>query len=241
MVRCINSPSTDIYFNLAAEEYLMKHSTEDVFMLWQDTPSVVVGKHQRIQAEVNMDMAKEKKIHIARRFSGGGAVYHDLGNVNLTFIETQHLPDFRMYLQRTLNFLDSIGLCPEGDERMGIYLNGLKISGSAQCVHRDRVLYHCTLLYDTNLPVLDTVLEAKENPAEKPVTYSVPSIRSEVTNIRAHLSPLYFPSLSPEKFRELIFQFFSKGPPIHSFTEKESEEIYQLRNEKYIKKDWIFR
>lgn len=106
-------------------------------MLWQDTPSVVMGKHQRVQSEVDREWAELQQIHIARRFSGGGTVYHDLGNVNLTFIETvSRLPDFKTYLHRVLEFFVSIGLTAEGDERLGIYLHGLKISGSAQCVYK---------------------------------------------------------------------------------------------------------
>ena len=151
MIRCIYSPFTDIYFHLAAEEYLLKQGNENIFMLWQDTPSVVIGKHQRLRSEVDKKWAEQEQVHIARRFSGGGAVYHDLGNINLTFIETApRLPEFVTYLQRTLDFLNSIGLMAKGGERLGIYLNGLKISGSAQCVHKNRVLYHCTLLYDTD-------------------------------------------------------------------------------------------
>ena len=94
MIRCIYSPFSDIYFHLAAEEYLLKQGNEDIFMLWQDTPSVVIGKHQRLRSEVDQEWAEREQVHIARRFSGGGTVYHDLGNVNLTFIETTpRLPD----------------------------------------------------------------------------------------------------------------------------------------------------
>lgn len=85
MIRCIYSPFTDIYFHLAAEEYLLKQGNDDIFMLWQDTPSVVIGKHQRLRSEVDTEWAEQEQIHIARRFSGGGTVYHDMGNVNLTF------------------------------------------------------------------------------------------------------------------------------------------------------------
>ena len=116
MIRCIYSPFTDIYFHLAAEEYLLKQGNEDIFMLWQDTPSVVIGKHQRLRSEVDKKWAEQERVHIARRFSGGGAVYHDLGNINLTFIETApRLPEFVTYLQRTLDFLNSIGLMAKGD------------------------------------------------------------------------------------------------------------------------------
>ena len=119
MIRCIYSPFTDIYFHLAAEEYLLKQGNEDIFMLWQDTPSVVIGKHQRLRSEVDQEWAEREQVHIARRFSGGGAVYHDLGNVNLTFIETTpRLPEFVTYLQRTLDFLNSDGT--DGNRRRTI-------------------------------------------------------------------------------------------------------------------------
>lgn len=191
MIRCIYSPFSDIYFHLAAEEYLLKQGNEDIFMLWQDTPSVVIGKHQRLRSEVDQEWAEREQVHIARRFSGGGAVYHDLGNVNLTFIETApRLPEFVTYLQRTLDFLNSMGLMATGDERLGIYLNGLKISGSAQCLYKDRVLYHCTLLYDTDLTALHQALNPAPMVDDEMLSsvYAVPSVRSEVTNIRRHLS-----------------------------------------------------
>ena len=191
MIRCIYTPFTDIYFHLAAEEYLLKQGNEDIFMLWQDTPSVVIGKHQRLRSEVDQEWADREQVHVARRFSGGGAVYHDLGNVNLTFIETTpRLPEFVTYLQRTLDFLNSMGLMATGGERLGIYLNGLKISGSAQCLYKDRVLYHCTLLYDTDLTALHQALNPEPMVDDETLSsvYAVPSVRSEVTNIRRHLS-----------------------------------------------------
>lgn len=238
MIRCIYSPYTDIYFHLAAEEYLLKQGNDDVFMLWQDTPSVVIGKHQRLQSEVDTEWAERERIHIARRFSGGGTVYHDLGNVNLTFIETvSRLPEFITYLQRTLDFLASIGVMAEGDERLGIYLDGLKISGSAQCVHKDRVLYHCTLLYDTNLTVLNKVLNPESLADDETLSsvYAVPSVRSEVTNIRKHFSVG-----TVDDFKENAFQYFCKSQRVSSFSEEEIVAANQLRNEKYIGKEWIY-
>lgn len=238
MIRCIYSPYTDIYFHLAAEEYLLKQGNDDVFMLWQDTPSVVIGKHQRLQSEVDTEWAERERIYIARRFSGGGTVYHDLGNVNLTFIETvSRLPEFITYLQRTLDFLASIGVMAEGDERLGIYLDGLKISGSAQCVHKDRVLYHCTLLYDTNLTVLNKVLNPESLADDETLSsvYAVPSVRSEVTNIRKHFSVG-----TVDDFKENAFQYFSKSQRVSSFSEEEIVAANQLRNEKYIGKEWIY-
>ena len=238
MIRCIYSPFSDIYFHLAAEEYLLKQGNEDIFMLWQDTPSVVIGKHQRLRSEVDQEWAEREQVHIARRFSGGGAVYHDLGNVNLTFIETTpRLPEFVTYLQRTLDFLNSMGLMATGGERLGIYLNGLKISGSAQCLYKDRVLYHCTLLYDTDLTVLHQALNPEPMVDDETLSsvYAVPSVRSEVTNIRRHLS-----AGTVTDFKEKAFQYFSKSQSVSAFTREEIEAVNQLREEKYIQKEWIY-
>ena len=238
MIRCIYSPYTDIYFHLAAEEYLLRQGTEDVFMLWQSVPSVVIGKHQRLRSEVDKEWAKQHRIAIARRFSGGGAVYHDLGNVNFTFIETvSRLPEFVHYLQRTLDFLSFIGIEAKGDERLGIYLNGLKISGSAQCLYKDRVLYHCTLLYDTDLTALHKALNPEPMVDDETLSsvYAVPSVRSEVTNIRRHLS-----AGTVTDFKEKAFQYFSKSQSVSAFTREEIEAVNQLREEKYIQKEWIY-
>lgn len=238
MIRCIYSPFTDIYFHLAAEEYLLKQGNEDIFMLWQDTPSVVIGKHQRLRSEVDQEWAEREQVHIARRFSGGGTVYHDLGNVNLTFIETTpRLPEFVTYLQRTLDFLNSMGVMAIGGERLGIYLNGLKISGSAQCLYKDRVLYHCTLLYDTDLTALHQALNPEPMADDEMLSsvYAVPSVRSEVTNIRRHLS-----AGTVTDFKEKAFQYFSKSQSVSAFTKEEIEAVNQLREEKYIQKEWIY-
>ena len=170
--------------------------------------------------------------------SGGGAVYHDLGNVNFTFIETvSRLPEFVHYLQRTLDFLSFIGIEAKGDERLGIYLNGLKISGSAQCVHKDRVLYHCTLLYDTDLTILNKVLnpDVIAHDGTLSSVYAVPSVRSEVTNIRS-----YLPEGTVTDFKEKAFQYFSKSQSVSAFTGKEIEAVNQLREGKYIQKEWIY-
>lgn len=238
MIRCIYSPFTEIYFHLAAEEYLLKQGNEDIFMLWQDTPSVVIGKHQRLRSEVDQEWAEREQVHIARRFSGGGTVYHDLGNVNLTFIETTpRLPEFVTYLQRTLDFLNSMGVMAIGGERLGIYLNGLKISGSAQCLYKDRVLYHCTLLYDTDLTALHQALNPEPMVDDETLSsvYAVPSVRSEVTNIRRHLS-----AGTVTDFKEKAFQYFSKSQSVSAFTKEEIGAVNQLREEKYIQKEWIY-
>ena len=125
----------------------------------------------------------------------------------------------------------------KGGERLGIYLNGLKISGSAQCVHKNRVLYHCTLLYDTDLTALHKALNPEPMVDDETLSsvYAVPSVRSEVTNIRRHL-----PAGTVTDFKEKAFQYFSKSQSVRAFTKEEIEAVNQLREEKYIQKEWIY-
>ena len=116
-------------------------------------------------------------------------------------------------------------------------MDGLKISGSAQCVHKDRVLYHCTLLYDTNLTMLNKVLNPEPLVDDGTLSsiYAVPSVRSEVTNIRKHLSVG-----TVDDFKENAFQYFSKSQMVSSFSGEEIVAVNQLRKEKYIRKEWIY-
>lgn len=239
---CIDNRCTDIYWNLAAEEYLLKQKKDNYFMLWQSDPCVVIGKHQNVQAEVDEHYLQEKGISLARRFSGGGAVYHDMGNINLSFIETVNLPDFEYYLQQTIDFLDQMGVTAYSDKRMGIYVDGRKISGSAQCIHKNRVMYHCTLLFSTDLDVLNASLRGNpdsENliPGSQTVR-AVPSVRSEVTNISEHL----ITPVTVKRIIRLLLHYFLENDEnqTYRFTHKDVEAIERLKNEKYANEEWIY-
>lgn len=239
---CIDNRCADVYFNLAAEEYLLKQRREDYFMVWQSDPCVVVGKNQSVPAEVDEEYRKRKSILLARRFSGGGTVYHDRGNINLTFIETVAQPAFDDYLQRTVEFLESIGLAAYTDERMGIYLDGKKISGSAQCIHKNRVMYHCTLLFSTDLAILNKVLrgslsEGEPIPGLRAVR-AVPSVRSEVTNIGCYLDA----AMDIKRFVHLLFHYFlteSDENTIYHFSSDDNTAIEGLKRMKYTDEKWI--
>lgn len=238
---CIDNRCTDIYWNLAAEEYLLKQKRDNYFMLWQSDPCVVIGKHQNVQAEVDEAYLREKGIALARRFSGGGAVYHDMGNINLSFIETVNQPDFEYYLQQTIDFLDQMGVSAYSDKRMGIYVDGRKVSGSAQCIHKNRVMYHCTLLYSTDLDVLNASLRGNpdsENllPGSQTVR-AVPSVRSEVTNISEHL----FTPVAVKRVIRLLLHYFLENDEnqTYRFTHKDLEAIERLKNGKYANEEWI--
>lgn len=240
---CICPASTDVYLNLATEEYLLKNSRENFFMLWQSDHAVVVGKHQNVEAEADLSFTRDKGIRIARRFSGGGAVYQDLGNINLTFIEKSDKIDFNKYMQRVLGFLSSIGIRAKADERLGITVNGLKISGSAQCVHKDRVLYHCTLLYATDLDRLNLSLNGKPALNILPGTNhirAVSSVRSQVTNISREMHRP--PAL--KDLKSLLLNYFLEENrytnSLYHFTPEEIAAIEKLSNGKYVRAEWIF-
>lgn len=235
----INNPFTDIYFNLAAEEFLLKNHTENILMLWQNTPSVILGKNQNAASEIDLNFVKEKKISIARRYSGGGTVYHDLGNLNLTFIENTRTPDFEKYTRQTIEFLESIGIQAQKDSRLGINIDRMKISGSAQCIYKTRVMYHCTLLYNTDLTVLISSLAAKPTDSPTNIRYAVPSVKSPVTNISRHLQAP--PDI--DDFKRKTFGFFfntTAQKQIYNLTPQEITRIEQLKNEKYASLQWIF-
>ena len=226
----IDNPFTDIYFNLAAEEFLLKNRPENILMLWQNTPSVVLGKHQRVETEINLTYVKDKQIRIARRYSGGGTVYHDLGNLNLTFIENTNVPDFEKYTRKTLEFLNSIGVQAQKDTRLGINIGHLKISGSAQCIYKTRCMYHCTLLYDTNLTALTASLAVSRILPAPKTGYSVASVKSPVTNISKYLQ--YPPDT--EDFKNQVLAFFLNTMPqkqIYNLNPDEINRVEQLKNE----------
>ncbi len=239
---CIHNPSTNVYLNLASEEYLLKNFPEDIFILYQNKPSVVVGRYQDINAEVNIDFAKENDIRIARRISGGGAVFHDSGNFNLVFIENTSNPNFNKYTNQIIEFLHQLKIPAMADERYGITINGLKISGSAQYIYRHRVMYHATLLYNSNLKMLTSVLDAKpEQFQQKNATQKrfVKSVKSPVTNLIEYLEI----PVETKYFGEIIFSYFSNQNSNNSVFElkgKDITSINELKAEKFTTNQWIY-
>ena len=239
---CINNPYTDAYFNLAAEEYLLHSFQENVFMLWQNEPSVIIGKHQNVWAEVNLDFVRNHRIKVVRRYSGGGAVYHDAGNLNFTFIENSDNADFNKYLIQIQQFLREIGVNAMPDERRGLNVDGLKISGSAQCIHKKRVMYHATLLYSTNLLNLNTALTSlptQQNDGVLSRSVYVKSVRSEVTNIKEYVPD----NMKISDLKELIIDYFLNNEinnKIYTLNDKDLSAIKLLSREKYSTSDWNF-
>lgn len=235
----INRPQTDPFFNLAAEEYLVKNTSEPLFMLWQNTISVVVGKHQNALKEVNHRFLKNENIPVLRRISGGGTVFHDLGNLNYSFIDfgsRESLVNFKKYSQPILQVLQNLGVDAQLIGKSDLKIDGLKFSGNASHVYKNTVLHHGTLLFSSELDLLDMSLKAIEkNYHDK----AVKSIRSEVTNIQSHLKE----PMTLEEFRQEIINFVLISFPnttIREFTKLEIDEIQKLANEKYKSWEWNF-
>ena len=175
--------TTNPYYNLAVEEALLRNSDEDIFMLWQNEPTVVVGKNQNAYAEVDIARAAERGIHIARRITGGGAVYHDLGNINYTFITSQknaEVLDYAYFTAPILRALAALGLTCNLSGRNDLECDGRKFSGNAQHAKGGRILHHGTLLFDTDIGVMSSVLKVDR---EKLAYRAVKSHRGRVVNL----------------------------------------------------------
>lgn len=236
---CIIRHETDPYFNLAAEEYVLKNFSRDCFMLWRNEPSIIVGKHQNTLAEINANFVKENHIKVVRRLSGGGAVFHDLGNLNFTFIasgEHHQLVDFRKFTLPILEVMQKLGIEAKFEGRNDLTIEGRKFSGNAEHVYKNRVLHHGTLLFSAQITDLSNALNV--DPA-KFQDKAVKSVRSRVTNISEHLkSPL-----TVLEFRDLILQHVMESTPgaeSYSFTDEDISAIRKLKNEKYVTWDWNF-
>ena len=235
-MKCIYNPSTDAYFNLAAEEYLLKHFDEDIFMLWRNDKAVIVGKYQNSAAEINLDYVREHGIKVVRRQTGGGAVFHDLGNVNYTFIGTKGSGDFRTFSEPILRVLNEMGVPAKFEGRNDLTINGMKFSGTAQCVYKDRILHHGTLLFASEMDDLTSAL--KVNPL-KFKDKAVKSVRKRVTNISEHLPT----PMSVTDFIEVVMRnvsSYSENAVPYELSERDIQEISKLRDEKYSTWDWNF-
>jgi lipoate-protein ligase A len=231
-------PYTDPYFNIAAEEYFVKHFTEDICMVWHNSQSVIIGKHQNAFAEINYPFTKAQNIPVIRRISGGGAVYHDLGNLNFTFIKRtkkDNQVDFGQFTSIIVGFMQSIGIEVNVNKRNSIFIGNDKISGHAEHIFHEKVLHHGTLLFDTDLEMLNKSLE----PYKKYEGKAMPSVRSTVCNIRPHL----FQDTDIHSFTGMFVKWLHGHYPESEFyqlTEVDKSAIVQLVNEKYKTWEWNF-
>ena len=236
---CIRSNTLDPAFNLATEEFLLDNKADECFYLYINRPSIIVGRHQNSLAEINVDYVKENNIDVVRRLSGGGAVFHDPGNLNFSFImhkERNNTEGFKKYTRPILDVLISLGLDAKFEGRNDLTINGKKFSGNAKCLYNDKILQHGTLLFSSKLPDLSNAL--KVNPL-KFQDKAVKSVRSRVTNISEHLKQ----PVTLAEFENLIFDHVRSLYPdseIYNLSDADIAAINKLVEEKYGTWDWNF-
>lgn len=238
-MKIISSPSTDPYFNIAAEEFMFKNIQENILFLYVNKPCIIFGKHQNPMAEINPEIVEKNKITLVRRLSGGGTVYHDEGNINFCFIQNVpegNLVDFKRYTLPFIGLLENMGVKAELGIKNDLKIDGKKISGNAEHIWKKKVLHHGTLLFDSNLEMLHAVLSENDNNYE---SKAVKSNRSETTNIINYLPE----KININSFKQRIIDFFLEkfdNSQILSFSKNDISEINTLVEQKYSTWEWTF-
>lgn len=236
----INSLSQNAYFNIASEEYLLhRFPTEDLFLLYVNAPSIIVGKFQNTLAEINLDYVEEKGIKVVRRMSGGGAVYHDLGNLNFSFhtlLGQNDFGDFSFFTKPVVNMLNTLGVPAELKGRNDLLVDGKKFSGNAKLARHGKMIQHGTILLNSEMEVLGEAL--KVNPL-KFIDKATKSNRGRVTNLIDYLPK----ETTTETLKELLTAEIIKNNPEAKRYQLSLEDlagIEQLMEEKYETWDWNF-
>ena len=236
MLAVINE-SKDPYFNQAFEEYVFNTiKNEEILILWRNSPAVIVGCYQNICKEVNVYALKKAGIPVIRRMSGGGTVYHDLGNVNYTLIrDKEGFVDYDDFLSPVIKALNDLGITAHKDRNSDIAIGGKKISGSAQKVSGGRVLHHGTLLFDSDLSVLDEITTKNKN--ESFVSKASESAICKVTNIKEASD---FGVGIEEFMSKLLVKLAGDSYKEIRLAIPELAEIEKLAGEKYRSTEWTW-
>ena len=235
----IEVSTTDPAFNLALEEYVFEKMPRDreYFLTWRNDNAIIVGRHQNTAAEINEEFVKEKNIKVVRRLSGGGAVYHDLGNLNFTFIvdaQPGQKVDLRKFCQPIADTLCTLGANATVDGRNDILIDGMKVSGNAQYVRQGRVMHHGTILFDSDMSVLGQAL--RPDPA-KAQAKGVKSVRSRVTNVRPCLNQ----DMTLEEFRTaLASALMTGGFEKYELSAADISAIEEIKKQRYATREWNY-
>lgn len=238
MITVCNS-SFDPFFNQALEEYLFQTASDDVFYLWQNDPAVIVGSYQNICREVHAAELRRRGIPVIRRISGGGTVYHDRGNINYTLIlHCGERPEYDEVLKPVIRALCDIGVPAHKSSICDIAINGQKISGSAQRAANGKLLHHGTLLFQSDLAVLNRITTQRKN--ESVHSKGTESSICTVTNIRDHLKNPITIEAFKEALSDRILACFDA--PVRKTTPDAAQkaEIQKLADEKYRSWDWTW-
>ncbi|PAE42580.1 lipoate--protein ligase [Neobacillus sp. YX16] len=235
-----NKGITDPRINLAIEEYALKNLdiNETYLLFYINEPSIIIGKNQNSIEEINTEYVESNGIHVVRRLSGGGAVYHDLGNLNYSFItkdDGDSFHNFRKFTEPVIAALKQMGINAELSGRNDILAEGRKISGNAQFSTKGRMFTHGTLLFNSEMDHIVSALRVKKDKIE---SKGIKSVRSRVANISEFLTE----KLSVEEFRSSLLKFIFQGEEVTEYvlTEEDWEKIHQLSKERYQNWDWNY-
>lgn len=232
--------TSDPSYNLAMEQYVFDCLPRDrmYFMLWQNDNAIIVGKYQNTIAEINEEAVRERGIRVVRRLSGGGAVYHDMGNLNFTFItdvgESNAL-NLKLFCEPVVRTLATLGVKAEVNGRNDITIDGKKFSGNSQYIRQGRVMHHGTIMFDSDLSVVSEALRVDPTKIQ---TKGIRSVRSRVTNVAEHLPEKV---MLPE-FRRILLENILKENPGEAYplTQDDLAAVEKLRAERYATWDWNY-
>lgn len=236
-----NEQHYDPMINLAIEEYCLKYlDPEETYLLFYiNQPSIIIGKNQNTIEEINTKYVEDNGIKVVRRLSGGGAVYHDKGNLNFSFItkdDGDSFHNFKKFTEPVIKALEKLGVKAELSGRNDIMADGRKISGNAQFATRGRIFSHGTLLFDSEIEHVVSALNVKK---EKIESKGIKSIRSRVANI----SELMDQKMTTEEFRKILLSYIfdtNGNVPQYRLTEKDWEKIHEISRDRYQKWEWNY-
>lgn len=235
----IENNCNDPHYNLAFEEYVFNHieSNDMILLLWQNEPSVIIGKYQNTAEEINAEYIYDNNVNVVRRNTGGGAVYHDLGNLNYSFIipDVDSKIDFKTFTQPLIKALESQGITVEQTGRNDITIDGKKFSGNAQQYYHGRLLHHGTIMFDVGLEAVQRSLCVKPG---KIRSKGIKSVRSRVTNLK----PYFKEDMDVLEFKELLLNCFKSEYECveYKLSQEELERVNELYHGKYMDWDWNY-
>ncbi|MHC8521494.1 lipoate--protein ligase [Rossellomorea sp. H39__3] len=235
-----NKGITDPRINLAIEEYALKNLdiNESYLLFYINEPSIIIGKNQNTIEEINTDYVEKQGLHVVRRLSGGGAVYHDLGNLNFSFItkdDGDSFHNFKKFTEPVIEALNKLGVKAELSGRNDILAEGRKISGNAQFSTRGRMFSHGTLLFDSEMENVVSALRVKKDKIE---SKGIKSIRSRVANISEFLEE----KMTIEEFRSTLLKYIFNDSDVEEYvlTDEDWDRIHALSKERYQNWDWNY-
>ncbi|ONH63554.1 lipoate--protein ligase [Streptococcus parauberis] len=240
-MKYIVNKSNDPAYNIALEAYAFRELTseDEIFILWINEPAIIIGKHQNTIQEINKEYTDEHGIHVVRRLSGGGAVYHDLNNLNYTIISNKSEEgafDFKTFSQPVIATLADLGVKAEFTGRNDLEIDGKKFCGNAQAYYKGRMMHHGCLLFDVDMSVLGDALKVSKDKIE---SKGIKSVRARVTNILNELPE----KITVNEFSDKILEKMKETYPDmteYVLSEDELVKIQESADTQFGTWDWTY-